>query len=112
MGRIASTTKGMAAAASDGGLLLAPASDLWADWGLLGVPDPDRVTTTGQALLFRDFIRSALPSFQFHRLSELLIDLLQQVADGQLTRLIVCCPPRHGKSQLVSRLFPAYWVSR
>jgi hypothetical protein len=39
-------------------------------------------------------------------------DLLQQVADGQLTRLIVCCPPRHGKSQLVSGLFPAYWVRR
>jgi hypothetical protein len=34
------------------------------------------------------------------------------VADGELTRLIVCCPPRQGKSQLVSWLFPAYWVSR
>jgi predicted phage terminase large subunit-like protein len=112
MGRIASTTRGMAAAASDGGLLLTSASDLWGDWGLLGVPDPARATTTRQGLLFRDFIGSAFPSFQFHRLSELLIDLLQQVADGQLTRLIVCCPPRHGKSQLVSRLFPAYWVSR
>ena len=112
MGRIASTARAMATAAADGGLLLASATDLWCDWGLLGVPDPDRATTTRQGLLFRDFIRSAFPSFQFHRLSELLIDLLQQVADGQLTRLIVCCPPRHGKSQLVSRLFPAYWVSR
>jgi predicted phage terminase large subunit-like protein len=102
----------MATVPTHGGLLLDPATDLWADWGLLGVPDPDRMTTTGQALLFRDFIRSAFPTFQFHRLSELLIDLLQQVADGQQTRLIVCCPPRHGKSQLVSRLFPAYWVSR
>ena len=112
MGRIASTARAMATAASDGGLLLAPATDLWSDWGLLGVPDPDRATTTRQGLLFRDFIRTAFPTFQFHRLSELLIELLQQVADGQLTRLIVCCPPRHGKSQLVSRLFPAYWVSR
>lgn len=112
MGRIASTTRPTTSMPSDGGLLLDPATDLWADWGLLGVPDPDRVTTTGQTLLFKDFIRAAFPSFQFHRLSGLLIDLLQQVADGQLTRLIVCCPPRHGKSQLVSRLFPAYWVSR
>ncbi len=111
MGRIA-TARPMATVPSDGGLLLDPATDLWADWGLLGVPDPDRTTTTRQGLLFRDFISSAFPTFQFHRLSELLIDLLQQVADGQLTRLIVCCPPRHGKSQLVSRLFPAYWVSR
>jgi predicted phage terminase large subunit-like protein len=112
MGRIASTLRPPAPSGHDGGLLLDPATDRWADWGLLGVPDPDRVTTTRQGLLFRDFIRSAFPTFQFHRLSELLIDLLQQVADGQLTRLIVCCPPRHGKSQLVSRLFPAYWVSR
>jgi predicted phage terminase large subunit-like protein len=113
MGRIASTLRPQAPSLpSAGGLLLDPATDLWADWGLLGVPDPDRATTTRQDLQFRDFIRSAFPSFQFHRLSELLIELLQQVADGQLTRLIVCCPPRHGKSQLVSRLFPAYWVSR
>ncbi len=112
MGRIAATTSATATVPTDGGLLLDPATDLWADWGLLGVPDPDRATTTRQGLLFRDFIRAAFPSFQFHRLSELLIGLLQQVADGQLTRLIVCCPPRHGKSQLVSRLFPAYWVSR
>ncbi len=112
MGRIAATARPRARVLPDGGLLLDPATDLWADWGLLGVPDPDRATTTRQGLLFRDFISSAFPSFQFHRLSELLIDLLQQVADGKLTRLIVCCPPRHGKSQLVSRLFPAYWVSR
>ena len=112
MGRIASTLQTTAPFSHEGGLLLDPATDRWADWGLLGVPDPDRATTTRQGLLFRDFIRSAFPTFQFHRLSELLIELLQQVADGQLTRLIVCCPPRHGKSQLVSRLFPAYWVSR
>jgi predicted phage terminase large subunit-like protein len=112
MGRIAATLPPAAPSVCDGGLLLDPVTDLWADWGLLGVPDPDRASMTRQGLLFRDFIRSAFPSFQFHRLSELLIDLLQQVADGQLTRLIVCCPPRHGKSQLVSRLFPAYWVSR
>ena len=113
MGRIASTLHPPAVLLpSEGGLLLDPATDRWADWGLLGVPDPERTTTTGQAPPFREFITRAFPSFQFHRLSELLIDLLQQVADGQLTRLIVCCPPRHGKSQLVSRLFPAYWVSR
>ena len=79
MGRIASTLGPQAPnLASEAGLLLDPATDLWADGGLLGVPDPDRATTTRQGLLFRDFIRAAFPSFQFHRLSELLIDLLQQ----------------------------------
>ena len=112
MGRIASTLRTAAPAFSDSGLLLDPATDLWADWGLLGVHDPDRATTIDKQRNFGEFILRAFPSFQFSRFSELLIGLLQQVADGQLTRLIVCCPPRAGKSALVSRLFPAYWVSQ
>jgi predicted phage terminase large subunit-like protein len=32
------------------------------------------------------------------------------VADGELLRLMVFVPPRHGKSELVSRLFTAYWL--
>jgi predicted phage terminase large subunit-like protein len=95
------------------GLLLDPATDLWADWGLLDVPDPDRQQNGPQAQqIFRDFIASAYPGYAFHTWAERLVSLLQRVADGQLNRLIVCCPPRLGKSLLVSKLFPAYWVSR
>jgi predicted phage terminase large subunit-like protein len=94
------------------GLLLDPATDHWNDWGLLGVDDPERAITTRSAGLFRDFIGEAYPSYAFHAWAERLIALLQRVADGQLNRLIVCCPPRLGKSLLVSKLFPAYWVSR
>ncbi len=95
------------------GLLLDPASDRWADWGLLDVPDPSRQQNSPQAQqAFRDFIVAAYPSYAFHTWAERLIALLQRVADGQLNRLIVCCPPRLGKSLLVSKLFPAYWVSR
>ncbi|MCP9905036.1 terminase [Cyanobium sp. BA5m-10] len=95
------------------GLLLDPGSDLWADWGLLGAPDPSRFTAKEAAPgLFRNFISEAYPSYAFHTWAERLIALLQRVADGQLNRLIVCCPPRLGKSLLVSKLFPAYWVSR
>jgi hypothetical protein len=94
------------------GLLLDPAIDLWADGGLLGVPDPDLASLTRQGLLFRDFIVAAYPGYAFHTWAERLISLLQRVADGERNRLIVCCPPRLGKSLLVSKLFPAYWVSR
>jgi hypothetical protein len=58
-------------------LLLDPATDLWADWGLLGVPDPDRVTTAATPRMFREFISRAFPGFQFTCFSELLIELLQ-----------------------------------
>jgi len=95
------------------GLLLDPATDLWADWGLLDVPDPNRSQAQQQdQQSFRDFIVAAYPGYAFHTWAERLIALLQRVADGQLNRLIVCCPPRLGKSLLVSKLFPAYWVSR
>ena len=95
------------------GLLLDPATDLWADWGLLDVPDPYRQQNSPQGQqAFRDFILAAYPGYAFHVWAERLIALLQRVADGELNRLIVCCPPRMGKSLLVSKLFPAYWVSR
>jgi len=95
------------------GLLLDPATDLWADWGLLDFPDPNRSQIQQQdQQSFRDFIVAAYPGYAFHTWAERLIALLQQVADGELNRLIVSCPPRLGKSLLVSKLFPAYWVSR
>ncbi|MCP9778450.1 terminase large subunit domain-containing protein [Cyanobium sp. Tous-M-B4] len=95
------------------GLLLDPATDRWADWGLLNFPDPNRSQTQQEGQQsFRDFIVAAYPGYAFHTWAERLIALLQRIADGQLNRLIVCCPPRLGKSLLVSKLFPAYWVSR
>jgi predicted phage terminase large subunit-like protein len=38
--------------------------------------------------------------------------VLQRVADGELKRVMVFMPPRHGKSELVSRLFSAYYLYR
>lgn len=38
--------------------------------------------------------------------------MLQQVADGKIKRLMVFMPPRHGKSELISRLFSAYFLYR
>src|SRR3712207_9344908 len=33
-------------------------------------------------------------------------------ADGELKRVMVFMPPRHGKSQLATKLFPAYYLYR
>lgn len=61
---------------------------------------------------FRDFIARVSPRYKFYDHAERLINVLQRVADGDLSRLMVFMPPRHGKSELVSRLFPAYYLSR
>jgi predicted phage terminase large subunit-like protein len=93
--------------------LLTTDGDAWGDWGLLGVRDPSLgPDSAAVAADFRHFIAAAYPGYAFHTWAERLIALLQRVADGELHRLIVCCPPRLGKSLLVSKLFPAYWVSR
>jgi hypothetical protein len=39
-----------------------------------------------------------------------LADVLERVIAGDLTRLMIFMPPRHGKSELVSRLFSAYYL--
>lgn len=68
------------------------------------------IATDVAPLSLRDFIRKVDPHFIFYPHLDALIDLLQQVADGTLDRLMVFMPPRHGKSQLVSRIFTAYFL--
>jgi predicted phage terminase large subunit-like protein len=63
-------------------------------------------------LAFRDFVSRVNPRFIWYRHCEVLADVLQQVADGRRKRVMVFMPPRHGKSELVSRLFPAYCLLR
>ena len=43
---------------------------------------------------------------------ELLCDKLEAVADGEIKRLMVFFPPRHGKSQVCSKKFPAWYLRK
>jgi hypothetical protein len=97
-------------ASAEGGLLL-PELDPWGDGGLLHLSTAATAEPSEPQSL-RSFIAEAYPRYGFHRWAEVLIELLQAVADGQLSRLIVTCPPRLGKSLLVSKLFPAYFLQR
>lgn len=61
---------------------------------------------------FRYFIQKARPGYIFNWHHDGLIDALQRLADREIKRLIVMMPPRHGKSELVSRIFPAWILGR
>lgn len=63
-------------------------------------------------LTFAEYIRRVNPKFKFYSHLDKLISVLQQVADGNISRLMVFMPPRHGKSETVSRLFSAYYLYR
>lgn len=61
---------------------------------------------------FREMIPKMFPGYKFYRYSEILIEYLQYLADGDIKRLMIFMPPRMGKSELASKLFPAYLVAR
>jgi len=41
----------------------------------------------------------------------LLADRLHRVASGEIDRLLISMPPRHGKSSLISQYFPAWYLA-
>lgn len=64
-------------------------------------------------LQFAAFIKLVFPKFNPNQPYLLkLIDNLQAVADDEITRLMVFMPPRHGKSETISRMFSAYYLYR
>lgn len=65
-----------------------------------------------KSISFVEFVKRVNPRFKWYKHCLKLADELQRVADGELSRLMVFMPPRHGKSELVSRLFPAYYLYR
>lgn len=61
---------------------------------------------------FRQWTETAHPRFTWYRHCEVLGRVLEKVAEGELRRVMIFCPPRHGKSEQTSRLFTAYYLTR
>lgn len=63
-------------------------------------------------LTFREFVAFVRPSYQWYKHCVVLGDVLEKVASGEIKRLMIFMPPRHGKSEETSRLFSAYFLYR
>lgn len=63
-------------------------------------------------LSFREFVSLVRPGYQWYPHCVRLANVLQRVADGELKRVLIFMPPRHSKSESVSRLFTAYFLYR
>lgn len=59
-----------------------------------------------------DFARYMVPGYQVGDHHRVLAKALHAVQSGELRRLIVNMPPRHGKSMLVSQLFPCWALGK
>lgn len=58
------------------------------------------------------FTQETFPDYVAGRHHQILCSALDRFAAGQLKRLMVFMPPRHGKSELVSRRLPAYLLGK
>lgn len=59
-----------------------------------------------------DFTVRTKPDYEVNWHHALLAEYLDQFIDKKITRLIVTMPPRHGKSELVSRRLPAFILGK
>lgn len=57
---------------------------------------------------FRSFIEYTMPNYQFNWHHEAIISRLNKLVHQKNQRLLITVPPRHGKSELASRRFPAF----
>lgn len=60
-------------------------------------------------LAFTEFTN---PLYQRARHHELIVEKLEAVERGEIDRLMIFMPPRHGKSELASIRFPAWYLGR
>ena len=60
-------------------------------------------------LAFTEYTNSSYKAAPHH---DLIASKLEAVERGEIKRLIICMPPRHGKSELASRRFPAFYMGR
>ncbi len=58
------------------------------------------------------FCKHMQPDYKVGKHHRILANLLMEIADGKKDRICVNIPPRHGKSQLVSIYFPAWFLGK
>lgn len=61
---------------------------------------------------FHAFIEYTMPKYKFNWHHDAMIERLDKLVHQKNQRIIIEMPPRHGKSELVSRRFPAYFLGR
>jgi predicted phage terminase large subunit-like protein len=61
---------------------------------------------------FADFCRYSNKDYQTPLHIQRLIDKLEAIERGELKRLMVFMPPRHGKSETISKKFPAWFLGK
>lgn len=59
-----------------------------------------------------DFVKYTMPVFESESFHPQFFDALERIEKGELKKLIVQLPPRAGKSEIISKRFPAWYLGR
>ena len=70
----------------------------------------ERILARSDYEFYLEYVHKGL--YQHARHTKLMAKKLHDIDCGRLKRLIICLPPRHGKSITVSETFPSYFVGR
>jgi predicted phage terminase large subunit-like protein len=61
---------------------------------------------------FKGFVNRVNPKFKWYKHNEIIADIVERVVAGELKNVMVFMPPRHGKSEELSRLASVYYLSK
>lgn len=59
-----------------------------------------------------DFVKYTMPNYQVDKMHLVIAQELDKISRGELKRLMVFAPPQHGKTELCSIRFPAYYLGK
>jgi predicted phage terminase large subunit-like protein len=68
-----------------------------------------RIPASKSLIRFTEFTNARYHTAAIH---QKIAEQLERVERGEIDRLMLLVPPRHGKSELASRRFPAYYLGR
>ena len=58
------------------------------------------------------YVKHTTPQYKVYEFHRQVADALMAVERGEIRRLMISAPPRHGKTQLVSKRFPLWYLGR
>lgn len=70
--------------------------------------NPELVVRYMATKRFCNFARYIKPQLEVTNFHKAYYEVLDRFAKGQIKKLIVSCPPQHGKSEASSRLLPSF----
>ena len=75
-------------------------------------PPADAAYGSGPGMSLLEFTQRTYARYEIHPHHRAIAEKLEAIERGEITRLLLSVPPRHGKTELASIRFPAWYLGR